>query len=126
MNLTQQDPVFFSNVFRILSEFFAQCPKFLESFRTKYPKKFCLWHNNALVAAPCSLIQLKFCKFVFATKPLPLLRLMIFLQYAYLLKHSPLLARRNRFHVLPHSGIHPNVYSRTIVAIAISCTGFVI
>ena len=46
---------FFCFFFRTLSEFFARCPKCLEPFRTKCPKKFCLLQNNTLVAAPCSL-----------------------------------------------------------------------
>ena len=63
---------FFSDIFGTLSEFFAQYPKYLERFLTKCPKKICLQHNNTLVAAPCSLTYLKFCDFLFATKPLPL------------------------------------------------------
>ena len=82
---------FFSDIVR----FFAQCPKYLEPFRTKSPKKFCLLLNiYTLVAASCS-FTLKFCEFLFATKPLPLQRLMSFLQHAHLLQPFRLSARRS-------------------------------
>ena len=57
---------FFSDILRTLSEFFAQCPKSWEPFRTKCSKKFCLEHNITLETAPCSLTKLKLCKFVLA------------------------------------------------------------
>ena len=47
--------VFLFYFFRTFFIFFAQCPKYLEPFRIKWTKKFCLKHENTLVAAPCSL-----------------------------------------------------------------------